>query len=622
MEVYVGGRRISLDPTKSIGKGGEADVYLISADKALKVFKPPTHPDLEGLPDEQKVARLRIEEHQTKLREFPNNLPTRIVVPEELATNRSGDKVVGYVMRFLKGAEVLYRYTERSFRQQGGVSQDAVASVFRDLYATVSEAHKVKIVVGDFNDLNVLVIGAEAYPIDADSFQFGQYFCKVFTARFVDPLLCDPKSTSPMLQKPHSPTSDWYAFAVMLFQCLLFVDPYGGLYRPKDQAKQIPHTARPLHRITVFNPEVRYPKPAVPYGVLPDDLLQQFHLIFEKDWRGVFPIQLLAMRWTVCTKCGTEHARSVCPTCKEAAPAAVKEVTVVRGNVTATRIFRTNGIILFAAYQGGELRWLYHENGQFKREDGTTVLSGDLDPQMRFRLRSEATLIGKDGQLVALQPGNSPERIAVDQYGMLPIFDANERFRYWTQSGQLLRDGQLGPEYIGDVLAGQTLFWVGAKFGFGFYRAGTLCVAFVFDAERRGINDNVKLSPIRGQLVDSTCFFAKDQCWFFTATREAGKTVNRSTVIKADGTIVAEAESEEGDGSWLSDIRGKCAFGNSLLAATDDGIVRVEIDNGKIVVTKEFPDTEPFVSSGVHLFPGTQGLHVVSRQEISVLKIS
>ena len=41
--------------------------------------------------------------------------------------------------------------------------------------------------VGDFNDLNILVTGTDAWLIDADSFQFGTYLSPVFTERFLDP---------------------------------------------------------------------------------------------------------------------------------------------------------------------------------------------------------------------------------------------------------------------------------------------------------------------------------------------------------------------------------------------------------------------------------------------------
>lgn len=621
MEVFLKGVRITLDPSKSIGKGGEADVFLIDNDRALKVFKRPNHPDYAGFPAEQRAAQERIAEHQKKLTVFPRNLPPRVIVPEDLVTDNAG-KISGYTMRFIKDTEALLRYSERSFRQ-AGIDSNKVVEIFRDLHKSVAGIHQAKAVIGDFNDLNILVSGSAGYLIDADSFQFGQFLCRMFTAKFVDPLLCDPQQPNLTLVKPHNSNSDWYAFSIMLMQCLLFVDPYGGIYLPKDKTKKITQGKRPFHRITVFNPEVRYPKPAIPYTVLPDDFLEYLHRVFEKDFRSDFPQKLLeSIRWTHCLNCGLEHARNVCPVCASAAPSAVKEVVTIRGKVTAARIFRTPGVILFAVSQKEELKWLYHENGdEFKREDGKLVIKGNLDPQMRYRIYRESTLLAKENQLVTLTPNQPASRMMLDRYGNLPIFDANERFRYWLENGRLMRDAQFGPAYIGEVLSGQTLFWVGSHFGFGFYRAGNLSIAFVFDAERPGMNDTIKLPPLSGQLIDSTCVFSKDRCWFFTSAQESGIIINRCMVIKADGSIEATAKSEKGENNWLSNIRGKCAVGNFLLSATDEGIVRLEPNNGQIIQTREFPDTEPFVNADCHIFPGKGALYVVDRQEIRTLKI-
>jgi H/ACA ribonucleoprotein complex subunit 3 len=620
MDLYAGAKKIRLDPSQAIGKGGEADVYDIGGGMVAKIFKPPTHPDFTGLSLEQRNAAERIAQHQRKLRQFPQNLPPRVVAPAALVTDKAG-QIVGYTMPFLSGAELLRRYSDRSFRV--GVPNDTIVAIFRDLWGTVDGTHRAGVVIGDFNDLNVLVRGAEAHLIDADSMQFGGFPCRMFTARFVDPTRCDPHATALLLNQPHTEHSDWYAFAIMLFQSLLFVDPYGGVYVPKDATSRIPHDQRPLKRISVFHPDVRYPKPAQHYRVLPDDLLQYFHQMLEKDERGTFPHPLLEqLRWTTCTQCGIAHARSVCPTCATAAPAAIRETTVVRGKVTATRIFRTPGVILYACVHDGELKWLAHESDTFQREDRSSVLHGALDPAMRYRITGTSTFFLKDGQVVGLTPGAAPEQRVVDTVGHRTTFDANGTHAYWAEGGRLYRDGHLGPERIGDVLRGQTHLWVGPTFGFGLYRAGTMSVAFVFDAERRGINDAVALPSIRGQLVDATCAFSDQRCWFFTATQDRGKTVHRATVIKPDGSIEATAEAESGDGSWLGTIRGKAAAGNFLLAATDDGVVRVEPDgSGGIAVTKAFPDTEPFVDAGCILHIGRRGLYVISKHEITVLKL-
>jgi hypothetical protein len=622
VDVFINRKRLCLMPQQAIGGGGEADIFRINNSQVLKLFKPPSHPDYAGQPHEQQQAEARLAEHQAKLPAFPGHVPGRVVRPEALVTDRGGWAILGYTMRFLHGATVLMRYTERSFRQ-AGVSHATVVALFRDLHQTLCALHRAGVVIGDFNDLNVLVLGTQAYLIDADSFQFGTFLCRVFTARFVDPLLCVPDATPLVPQQPHTVASDWYAFTVMLMQCLLFVGPYGGIHRPNDPARRVSHEARPLHRMTIFHPEVQYPKPAIPYSTLPDELLHYWHQVFVQDVRGPFPLTLLdTLHWQRCLRCGAEHARSVCPQCTPAAPAAVREVISKRGTVTTRRLFRTSGLIVYATIQGGTLAWLYHAQDQLWREDGTPVLHGALDPQMHYRLWGRATLLGKNGQVITVVPGHAPECLSVDSTGTQPLFDANARARYWTAQGQLLRDGPWGPVYIGDVLAGQTHFWVGPRFGFGLYRAGELSVAMLFDAERRGINDAVRLPPLRGHWVDATCIFTDTHCWLLAATQIQGKMLHQCMLLNAQGTVEATAQAEQHDGSWLGTLSGKAAAGSWLFAPTDEGIVRVEPQHGQLVQTRVFPDTEPYVDSGCHLFAGQQGMYVVDRQDIYVLTIA
>lgn len=622
MYAYLGTRRIRLEPSKSIGKGGEADIFDIGSDTAVKIFKPPDHPDLDGIAVEQQAARERIRTHQTKLpalMQFTGKLPMRVVLPYELARNDPNGALVGYAMAFIRNAEVLLRYGDRTFRE-AGVPNERVGRVFLDLQRTVQGIHHAGCVIGDFNDLNILVRGEEAYVIDADSFQFGPYLARMFTTRFIDPTKLNPKAASLTLDKPYDQHSDWYAYAVMLMQSLLFVGPYGGVYRPKDPARRMPHDLRPLRRITVFHPEVLYPKPAVHFRVLSDDLLQYFHRVFERDERGIFPRSFLeSLEWRTCS-CGTIHARSVCPVCKT--PGLVKETIRVKGTVSASEILKTKGVILHAAYQRGKLLLLYHEDGRFKREDGRMIMQGERDPLIRFRVSGDRTLIGKGGRVVTIAADSPPQYLSVDTFGNLPLFDATGERRLWVKGGRLVQDGALGPEEIGAVLEDQTVFWSGEKFGFGFYRASNLSVAFVFEPHRNGINDSVRLPGFSGALIDSTAVFTDERVWFFAALEERGKTVHRCFVIRRDGTLEAQAEGIPGDGGWLSTLRGKSAVGKSLFVATDDGIVRLEIDAGSISIVRQFPDTEPFVDGETHLFADPKGIYAVRKQTVTLLSIA
>jgi H/ACA ribonucleoprotein complex subunit 3 len=639
MDVYLNQKKIRLSPKQAIGKGGEADVFDIGNQTALKLFKPPSHPDYQGLLQEQQAARDRLTLHQQKLRQFPAHLPSRVVAPIDLAMDKAGKTVLGYTMPLLQGTDVLLRYSDRSFRQ-AGIGQQLMVQIFQNLHDTVSKLHFADVVIGDFNDLNVLVRETDAYLIDADSFQFGVFPCQVFTARFVDPRLCAPQATQPLLQQPHNANSDWYAFAVMLMQCLLFVDPYGGVYKPKTASQQVPHAARSLHRITVFHPDVRYPKPAIPYKVLPDELLHYFHQVFEHDLRGQFPRSLLDnLRWTICTHCGLEHARPVCPNCTGAPDTGTQGHgaigTLVRGTVTASRLFSTEGVILCTTVEQGQLKWVYHDRGKFYREDGSVVLVGTLNPHLRWRIQGKTTLLGYQGQVIRFQPDQPPERFAVDSYGAMATFDTNASHCYWIHDGQLLKhtatSSCLTPQSspIGNVLPGQTRFWVGSHFGFGFYQAGDLKVAFVFDAERPGLNDRVQLPRWQGQLIAVDCTFSATYCWLFLSTQAQGHLYYDCIVIDAQGQIVAIAQTRADEPHWLAGLgnggaivkASGCAAGEFLLAATDEGIIRVEIRNSQLVHTCTFSDSEPFVNFNTQLLPDTLGLYIVRPQEIQRLRL-
>lgn len=629
MEVYIGGKRVRLDPSQSVGKGGEADVYRLDATTVAKIFKQPDHPDYMNNSQEAEGARHRLQEHQTKLREFPKFTGVSVKSPISLVTDRTEQRILGYTMEFVPKAEVLMRWSERSFRG-AALDNNKVLEIFRKLWVTVESLHKnYSVVIGDFNDLNILVDWAGSpFVIDADSFQFGKYLSRMYTERFVDPLHCDPNENRPVLKKPHTQASDWYAWNVMLFRSLLLCDPFGGIYRPSNKNKQIPHTARPLpgYRISVFHKDVIYPKPAVPYDRLSDELLDWFHGVFEGPNREVQKHLLAYARWTACSGCGMEHARPKCPSCQKAAPAAIKETIQVRGKVTSTRFFKTSGEIVFAAWQDDALKYIYVDQDgsgdlNYRQKDKSLVLRTDPGMKFRWRLNGGKVLFGANGRFHIFEKNEADTTPTyVDSYGPLPVFDANSIHRYWVSEGVLYRDGDYGQFRIGDVLKNQTLFWVGEKFGFGFYRAGDLSVAFTFDATSAGLNDTVKLPPLKGNLMDSTTFFTKERVWFFATLKHGPRIITRCTVINSNGTVEAHHEEDAGTGI-LGEIRGKCAFGKYLFMVTDEGLCRLEVVGGAIQKTAEFPDAEPFVNSGCHLFPAANGLHVVDRNEIRILKM-
>ena len=646
LSLTIGGKAYRVDPANPLGQGGEACVYDLKDGRVVKVYREPSDPTFAMDVAAQAVAKSRITGHQTKLREFPKGLPARVVAPLDLAHDRSG-RVVGYTMPFVKGGEVLLRFTQPAFRKT--VPQAVVLPVLLDLGTTLPQVHRAGVVVGDFNDQNVMVVGSEAYLIDADSMQFGRWACQTYTTRFVDPILCTESSTGdPVLTRPHSTFSDWYAFSAMVFQVFCWTDVYGGTYVAPAGKPKLRHGARPMHRIPVWHPDVRYPRPAMPFGRLPDDLMQHMHRTFEKDARDVFPLALLQhMRWTTCATCGTEHARSQCPQlgCAALAPAVrpVVQTTQIRGTVTATTVYPAGGLVLRAETHGGKVLWIAHDGSRYVREDGTSPMGGALDRTLRFRLLPTSTFVALGPSVVQLPKGEilpgakrvhgTGARLQVQLTEGAPVFGVTPAHTYWCEDGALVRDADevsglsLGTTRIGNVLAEQTRFWVGDKFGFGFYRASALTVAFVFDAEQIGINDTVPIQ-VRGKLLDATCTIAGSRAWFFTATQEGARTVHRCYAVRRDGTLEGVAESDAGDGSWLGSVRGGAAVGNGQLRMpTDDGVVRVEVvpgasgQLGSLQATRTFPDTEPWVDAGSRLLIGSDGLYVVGSSARTITRL-
>lgn len=577
-EVLLGGRRYRPQPSRLLGSGGEADVYDIGSGLALKVYKGPDHPDYRGLPDEQRAARERLAGRARKLKDFPHSLPPRVVTPIETAQDRSG-RLAGYSMKLVPDAEPILRWADPAYRR--AVPPAAAAPMLLDLHATVARLHELGVVVGDFNDLNVLVSAGLAYLIDADSFQFGSHVCSAYTERFVDPLACEPAAIR--LGRPHSPATDWYAYEVMVFQSLLQVHPYGGVMPGKGKLSE-----RLLGRLAVFDPRVRYPKAALHWKALPDELLQRFHATFVEDERSPFPRALLeSLSWSRCARCGGLHARPGCPACERAAPVVRRQVVTVRGAVTATTLLETRGEVVAVSTDG----WLVYENGEFRREDGTVALRGPLRPGTRYFLDGRKTLSAGRSEAFAHADGRS----------------------YWERDGALWRQGGLGEERFGEVLAGQTRLWAGPAFGFGLYRAGGVTVAFTFDRDRRGLADGLQLPPMRGRLLDADCVFGEGVAWLLLALEAGGRVFRRCVVVSESGAVGATAD----DPPWLEGLHGACAAGRFLFAPTDRGIVRVDATLSR---TAEFTETEPFVDAASRLAATGDGLVCANRHE--VLKLS
>lgn len=293
MEVIIGSKSIKLG--KHFAEGGEARIYKVDDKTAAKVYKLPLDSELADDDLAISAARIRLVVAQKKLPLLPRDLPDSIAAPIALIRDKASGFIIGYTMPMIKTktslADLRANISDITDRQ--------ILNLFLQIRDAILSVHGRGVVLGDFNDKNVLIDNKDIpHIIDIDSAQFAPFRTKVFTAEFVDPILCERSQGMDVLElvKPHTQESDWYAWWVMLFQAIFGIHPYGGVYKPKDKAKKIPSGLRglPGYRISVYDDEVIRPKNLRPLDSVPKALDKFFQMVFRDGLRPTPPDSLFA----------------------------------------------------------------------------------------------------------------------------------------------------------------------------------------------------------------------------------------------------------------------------------------------------------------------------------------
>ncbi len=528
-------------------------------------------------------------------------------------------------MPFITNAFPIMLLGDVASRNKMAISNNQVIDVFDNLHSTVAGIHKNSVVIGDFNDMNILVKNREAFCIDTDSYQFGQFPCTMYTAKYVDPLHCGLNQQGILeMTIKHDALSDWYSFTTLLFRSLLLIDPYGGIHKPANPANALKNTQRILKKVWAYDPDVKYPPFVYPVETLPKQLREYFHDVFTKDRRELFPGNLLkGMHWQSCKIHHIEYATSDCPICYPiSTPTFVILPKVgVSANVGKTPIFTTNGTILYASYSNGKFSYLYHENDGYYREDGKKILEGALQP-LRYRIYGDDTLFAQGSDLVVMGKTGLKHRLQVDTYRHIPVFDAQEETMVWAHNGYIHTPNKFGWEYtstqLGTVVTDNTTLWTGRKFGFGFFTAGSMLEGFTF-SNSSSATKKVDLPKIKGEIIDATCVFSDVLCWCMLQTKAGKDYINHAIAINALGEVVLHYTASPDDHDWLETIRGKTAHGHDLFCATLDGIQRIRLLKDGSVEIKEFTETAQYVSAGDILHISHHGIYVQRPHEIFLI---
>ncbi|MCB0335543.1 MAG: hypothetical protein KDD62_04535, partial [Bdellovibrionales bacterium] len=568
--VYVRGDSVGVDDQNPFGEGGEAIAVDLGNQRVIKLFRQPNDPffNVAGEPEttkrNQEGCKRRMSVLQRKLPAFPKGLPDRIVGPTALAWSKAPQggrnlgKIVGYEMPLIQG-NVLADFATIDWREENDIDNNQIRDIHLDWLTTIEKAHMRNFIFGDVNPYNEIVTSdGKVFIIDADSAQWDQFLCETFTARFVDPLICHPDQL--IMVKPHSRHTDLYAFDCIFWSTSLYVGPWEGTLPLKTKdltVAGIRPNQRALKRISAMHPEVIFPAWAPHWSNFPDEVLDHYDQLLNKDRRGVSMRKLLEnLRWTHCTDCGHYHARPRCPKC--AAPTRPEfQIAKITKNLEIERVLDLVGAkLLSVVSQDGKLRYLYHKDGQYYREFGAIGLKMPIERDLKVELSGDNTMVSAKGRTVRFSPGVQPKVVPVERFrGQFPQVCGTSKHFTYLRGGQLTRESASAQGvFIDSSLANQTMLWSGEHFGLMFYLVGGLQKAKVFEVDGTGSVPVSNMPELTGNLLNATCYFSKSRAWLFVTTEEGGKTFNSCFVIKPDGQCSSSLLVEQGDPDhlWLS----------------------------------------------------------------------
>jgi len=276
---------------REIHKGGEGSIWEVQG-----------HPYLVAkIYHEDKRSETRFRKLQIMIAHPPHN-PTQhlnhpsFVWPTEILYNPQDRQPIGYLMPKIQNMHpIFYAFTPKSRQKIAALRNFQYKHLVRiahNIAATLAELHRANYVVGDINELNILVNEKALVTfVDTDSFQVIDpntqevHPCPVGRLEYTPPeihkLLAQGKKFEDFLQEPHH---DDFGLAVIVFRLLMegafpFADT-SGRGKPMEQVELIMKGIFPYDPIVQAKLGVKAPAHALPYEILSPELQNLFKLAF------------------------------------------------------------------------------------------------------------------------------------------------------------------------------------------------------------------------------------------------------------------------------------------------------------------------------------------------------
>ena len=243
-------------------EGGEAKIYEYKNNNLIKIFKP--HIDIRR--KEEKVKKI-----------VSGKMPSNVYGPIEVVT--VNNKFAGYVMKKVENAEVFHQLVKKKYLKTYQITNKDVLELMVDAGKTITAFHKSGGLIGDYNDYNIMMKGNKSFFIDVDSWGISDTLKPdAYTETFMD-----PKAMRSNGSVVFSLEAEHYNFAVLSFNMLTRLHPFGGTY-VKDE--NMTTMDRMKKNISVLgNNKITIPKIIPSWDWMSPQLKTEYQEIFEKGKR-------------------------------------------------------------------------------------------------------------------------------------------------------------------------------------------------------------------------------------------------------------------------------------------------------------------------------------------------
>lgn len=577
-------RHAGLQPAMLLQSGGEGMVFALDEQRAVKLYHQPTP------------------ERGTKLeafvRRYAGLLPGNVLGPQALLRDQAG-RIIGFQMARLPINAISLKQLAQQSNQGSGVDLRAVVQLFLEIHATVSNLHRLRLIVGDLNDHNLYIAAGpplQCYWVDVDSYQFAGYPCPVALLSFLDPKLYQVKDLS---QRPvFSEQTDWYAFFVLLVKALLHVHPFGGVHHQKKSLQ-----ARAVAGITILHPDVIYPKSARPIAILSDELLSQMDRVFTRGERPPFPEKLLTRYLHDlhdCRRCGISYPaeRSTCPACQQKtalpqhpAPSTVgiRPILETEGEIVHIAVERTGRIVAIVRQNDG-YDLLRLGVGGLASEQRLFQGAGNY----RFGHFQDHLVVNPEdtSQLMILEMGAAPRKLALLQTGEFlgrAVFATTPVALYRLAGGYIMRGIVRRGLYLEEVVAtarpNQTQLWAAQN-------TDRVAGSARFFAEHHGLLlvDGKRCLPINlphlpgESVLEMHAVTSSTATAFLMLIRRGSDLLCRYALYDEQGRLLQEVQ-QDAHLPPHNRLTGKALIGSHLYHATDTGILRQSLPDSTLSVS-------------------------------------